>query len=958
MNRRRLIFWAFMFCLLAGGAGYRFYRDSVDLSEPPEIHIQFPPSFKTDGLGPLNYREFAGDRSELAEATQQQLNVYNSLLELNPKDTDTLRDAYILLRDAGHYGPALSFADRYFAAGGVLTNGQWRNYVKNLAQVARFDDAERELAAYEKLHPGFGVVGEAGVELNLYRCIYACRISHDLAAAGKYLIAMNCVAPSAPYMDEYDQVCAEVNRLVEAECADGSIDAVLPQLDDMWIFLPAATVRQEAESIKRSGSSPRPVMLDACDELNSGHTARPGGFIIRSNQNYRRAARVNDATAQALMAIESARKLANKVELLDALICGANIMHFRGELEQECSMAIEADTLAAEVGAAGRIARAKVALGLMYEQLAAYSKAADAYQEAMKIAAAHNAAWPLHEDPEALHSRVISQMGMADDAEVYLRSQAQYAERVAQGPGMLCVPFYNLGCCLSRGGKNDEAIVAFKRSMGSNDFEYRTASSVEVGNCYLDEDKPGDAEKAFDDAARYEKMVPNPERHWAWKFGKARARFMQHDLPGAKIWLEGALETIESQRASLLDYHHRTNLLDNKYEVYEFAIELALGRKDEAAAFDLCERSRARTFLDALGAKAAMAKPPTLVTLSTIQKSSTGFATVVFFQLQEEILAWIVREKSADLIHIPITASNLEALVRDFHVTLISDSDIKGPATSPSRSKWQHPGRKLYSKIWAPIERSLQPGERVCLIPHRVLHYTPFQALYDGTQFVVQKHDLFYAPSGSALAELRSRQHTADTGFAIFDPAQDKNREGVFSHTATHLIPPLFPQAVTYIREQATIAEFERSARTGLVHITAHGSFDPWIPVRSGLEMARPGGGSETLTAEHIYNLKMDHCDLVVLCSCVSSVGELAGGDEVTGVTRAFQIAGAQNVIGTLWPVEVLATEKLMGLYYEELKRTPLDPVHALCEAQRRYLKSDPDPSHWAAFELNGRGSR
>jgi CHAT domain-containing protein len=102
--------------------------------------------------------------------------------------------------------------------------------------------------------------------------------------------------------------------------------------------------------------------------------------------------------------------------------------------------------------------------------------------------------------------------------------------------------------------------------------------------------------------------------------------------------------------------------------------------------------------------------------------------------------------------------------------------------------------------------------------------------------------------------------------------------------------------------------------------------------------------------------MRLNDCRLVVMSACVSSVGELAGGDEVTGLTRAFQTAGAPDVIGTLWPVDNAATTSLMTAFYEEFQKDGSDPVKALCSAQRRTLKTLDHPRLWAAFELFGAG--
>ncbi len=451
------------------------------------------------------------------------------------------------------------------------------------------------------------------------------------------------------------------------------------------------------------------------------------------------------------------------------------------------------------------------------------------------------------------------------------------------------------------------------------------------------------------DIAQCESHVPSPERRWAWQFGKAQVCRAKGDEASAREWLARALATIESQRASLEDFFQRRALLNNKYQVYELGVDIELKKKDLAAAFAFSEKSRARTFLDALGAKAGEARPLPLASLADVQAASDSFATLVFWSRPKELLAWIVRKDGAELMTLPITQAALKELISTCYAEVISGEKA---------IDWKPWMQKLWSELWAPLEKKLRPDERLCIIPHNVLHYVPFQALHDGKQFLVERHTVLYAPSGTGLVELRKRPGVLPESFAIFDGALELDPKSPFSKTPTEMLRKRYPKAQVFIRQQATEEAFRTSGCAGLIHITAHGSYDTWIPARSGLHLQPAGKEDGVLRAEEIGRLELKDTELVVLCSCVSSVGELADGDEVTGVTRAFQMAGARNVVGSLWPVEVTATNRLMELFYTQLQEHPGDPAMALCEAQRHFLKEDSNPDHWAAFELNGAGKR
>ncbi len=135
-------------------------------------------------------------------------------------------------------------------------------------------------------------------------------------------------------------------------------------------------------------------------------------------------------------------------------------------------------------------------------------------------------------------------------------------------------------------------------------------------------------------------------------------------------------------------------------------------------------------------------------------------------------------------------------------------------------------------------------------------------------------------------------------------------------------------------------------------------------------------GGDGILTAEELAGLDMSATELVVLSACETGLGEVAGGEGVMGLQRAFALAGARSVVSTLWSVEDAATLALMTEFYRELWQNKRSKVEALRHAQltmlSRYdvqaqqLRDGPEdeeslgtaaplpPFYWAAFTLSG----
>jgi CHAT domain-containing protein len=192
------------------------------------------------------------------------------------------------------------------------------------------------------------------------------------------------------------------------------------------------------------------------------------------------------------------------------------------------------------------------------------------------------------------------------------------------------------------------------------------------------------------------------------------------------------------------------------------------------------------------------------------------------------------------------------------------------------------------------------------------------------------------------------------------------------------------PQCVELQSTAATEGEFKRLApQCRYLHVATHGFFladecqdttssratagisNPML--MSGLAFAganRQAVGADgedgILTAEEVTTLHLEGAELVVLSACNSGVGELAAGEGVRGLRRAFELAGAQHLVLSLWKVEDTSTVQWMHGFYDRLwagrsgiaeaaRATSLD----LLRAQRRKGLGT-HPAQWGAFIASG----
>jgi CHAT domain-containing protein len=92
------------------------------------------------------------------------------------------------------------------------------------------------------------------------------------------------------------------------------------------------------------------------------------------------------------------------------------------------------------------------------------------------------------------------------------------------------------------------------------------------------------------------------------------------------------------------------------------------------------------------------------------------------------------------------------------------------------------------------------------------------------------------------------------------------------------------------------------------------------------------------LTADALVGLDLHRLELAVLSACETGLGEVAGGEGVYGLTRAFHVAGARTVVASLWKIDDAATDALMQEFYRNLWERRLPKLEALRRAKLTML--------------------
>lgn len=167
---------------------------------------------------------------------------------------------------------------------------------------------------------------------------------------------------------------------------------------------------------------------------------------------------------------------------------------------------------------------------------------------------------------------------------------------------------------------------------------------------------------------------------------------------------------------------------------------------------------------------------------------------------------------------------------------------------------------------------------------------------------------------------------------------------------------------------EAAFTELIQSSSQDILHFATHGFFLPDTHVGAGLTKGLGSGprvvqnpmlqsglalvGAQStlqhwsnntipdppadgvLTASEIAMLDLSGTNLVTLSACDTAVGDTFDGEGVMGLRRAFQAAGAQNVVLTLWPISDNSTVVFMDHFYEHLLAGG-SPAEALLQTRK-----------------------
>jgi CHAT domain-containing protein len=339
---------------------------------------------------------------------------------------------------------------------------------------------------------------------------------------------------------------------------------------------------------------------------------------------------------------------------------------------------------------------------------------------------------------------------------------------------------------------------------------------------------------------------------------------------------------------------------------------------------------------------------PSVCSLDAIRAAlPAGAALVEYFQIDDRIVLCLLDSDTVEIAPVsiaPRVAEHMRMLQFQFSKFRLGAEYIrtfKDPLLASTRAHLHELFNELLAPAWSRLE-----GRRLVIVPHGILHYVPFHALYTGSHYVTDACVVSYAPSASIYATCQQQPPGGGLGALVLGVADE---QAPMIETEAKAVADALSDAQLFVGADATESVLRTRGRDcRILHIASHGYFRPENPMFSGIRL-----GDTYLNVYDLYRLRM-RADLVTLSGCATGANVAAAGDELLGITRGLFCAGAKTLLLSLWNVHDDSTRIFMTRLYKRLAAGSA-PVMALRDTMLDLRVEYPHPYHWAPFVVTGK---
>ena len=344
----------------------------------------------------------------------------------------------------------------------------------------------------------------------------------------------------------------------------------------------------------------------------------------------------------------------------------------------------------------------------------------------------------------------------------------------------------------------------------------------------------------------------------------------------------------------------------------------------------------------------------TNIDYSEVQKILPKNSTLIEYYIADNnVYVWILDKESFLTVSIDANRESVKEKVLHLVQTIKSGPDVE-------QNDLKRDSKEVYDLIFKPLERHIK-NKSVYLVSHEFLHFLPFDALFTGQNYLVEKYAFSSLPSASLLQFLEPVDSVEKSLLVFGNPTlpQAMNYTDLpGAEKEARSISAFFATKEVLVGEKATETNFRsKSSRATITHIAGHGLFDEQDALNSRLFLAEDNQNDGLLTAKELYGIPKVSA-LVVLSACETARTEIGRGDELLGLMRGFFFSGTSSLVASLWIVEDTGALQLMKRFYNHMIKENQPPVIALQKAKQDMIdiKKYQAPFYWSSFNLYGLG--
>ena len=686
------------------------------------------------------------------------------------------------------------------------------------------------------------------------------------------------------------------------------------------------------------------------------------------------------------------------------------VYRYQGDYAQATNKFQQSLKIFQKIGDQRGVANSLNNFGNVYHSLGDDAQAIDYYQQSLKI-------FQKIGDQRGVGSSLLG-LGLAygslgDNVQaINYHQESMKIMRKIGGQQEIAASLNNLGESYDSQGNYAQAIEYYQKSLGLlRKVGYRNGIAEvfnNLGNAYNALNKYSQAIENHEQSLKIYRKIgdQNGIANTLSDLGGAYRHQEQYDQ--SQTHLEDSIQVWEGLHRNL-SVPQQIAFFDTQANSYSDLQAVLVAQKQPLEALVVAEQGRTR----ALNQQLSRANAPfDLKQIKQVAKDQN--ATIVEYTLvrNDLLYAWVIHPDGT-IHHQPIDGKQLGQSLVDFEQQtrqwlenirgvkdpnqdqaipqLLAKANLKDES-SPSASKEQTNYtylRRLHTLLIDPIEDYLpqDPDERVIIIPHRSLFFVPFPALIDqDSTYLVDKHIISTAPSIQALKHLQdhqnqkpNRQYRPQKALIIGNPTSSSDCLDPLpgAQAEANKIAKWFkkPELALGAKATETLVR-ENLLGADIIHIAAHGKFNPVEPLKQLSAMDEPtakrckgeipSGGSIILAKDNendgylktheLREMAKDkrlQAEMVVLSACETGLGKVTG-DGIVGLSRSLLASGVPTVVVSLWSVSDHSTTMLMDQFYTNIYEKEWDKAKSLTMAMRTTKLKHTDPGKWAAFTLIG----